>query len=223
MLYRRLPVQVAVPLCLLAVFMTIMTKSATSIVMLLTGVGVVASFHLSWRLRLGGDLAAVLIVLGLVGLGSVTLMKWEGTTSLLDKDVTASGRTEAWDDAIHIIAYRPLSGFGLGVVWGLGRRTYFPQFHSTRSLSHAHNGYLNLAAQAGLPAVALTLVYLIRALVRAIADFSVWRSAFALFSVAYSFMFLIGNLAEFSDLHGRALRLAADGHPVRGARMRPDK
>lgn len=172
MLYRRLRAQVAVPLCLLAVFITIMTQSATSIVMLLIGVAVVASFRFGRLLRLGGDLAAVLIVLGLVGLGAVGLVNWEGTTSILGKDVTATNRVQAWNDATHIIADRPLSGFGLGVVWGLGKRTYFPEFRSTRSMSHAHNGYLHLAAEAGLPAVALALIYLIRALVRAIADFA---------------------------------------------------
>lgn len=195
-LHRRLALPIALPMCLLAVLITGMTQSATSIVMLVTGGGVIMSFWVGKRLRLGGNLAAILMILGLVVVVVVGLVRWYDTTSILGKDVTATNRTMIWDDAIGIIGYRPLSGFGFGAVWGIGRRTHFPEFRSTRYVWHAHNGYLHLATEAGLPAVALALVYVIRALARALADFVRWSSAFALFSMSYVVMFLIGNMTE---------------------------
>jgi len=193
---RRLDWRLALPMLVLAAVVTLMTRSATSIVMAVTGFATVASFCLGKRLRLGGDLTTLLVVLGLLGSATLALFYWESTTTLLGKDATATNRTAIWQDAIGILEYRPLSGHGYGVVWGLYGGTYFPEFATTVQASHAHNGYLQVATQLGLPAMASAVLLLLRTLVRSVTAFGRWSSAFALFATSYVVMFALGNMTE---------------------------
>ena len=196
LLYGRLQSALAVAMFAVAVLITVMSRSATSIIMLVTGSLVVMCFRWGKRLRLGGDLASVLITMGLMGGAALALVHWDQTTAVLGKDITATGRTEVWADALAIIERRPAVGFGYGVVWGLWDLSFFPELETTRQFSNAHNGYLQLGTEVGLPAVAAALVLLVHALIRGIRAFSRWSSAFALFSTSFLVMFLVGNLTE---------------------------
>lgn len=196
LVYGRLAPAFALAMLLIAVLATFMSRSATSIVMLVTGSAVVAGFYGSKRLRIGGDLASVLLALGLLISAALALSHWEQATLLLGKDVTATNRLDVWADALAIIEYRPLYGFGFGVVFGLFDLSFFPEFETTTQTINAHNGYLELAAEVGLPALAVALLLLLHALLRAIRAFSRWSSAFALFAASYVIMFMIENLTE---------------------------
>lgn len=196
LLFHRLDSRLTLSMFALAAVITFTTRSATSITMLVTGVAMVLSFHFAKRLRLGGDLASLLIVFGLGAFAAIGLVHWERTTSLLNKDTTASMRTTTWEDAINIVEYRPISGHGYGVVWGLGRHSFFPEFETTTRVAHAHNGYLQIATQLGLPAMALTSALILHTLVRGVTAYIRWYSAFALFSTIYVTMFAVGNMTE---------------------------
>jgi exopolysaccharide production protein ExoQ len=204
LLHRRLDWRPAAFLLSIAAIITVMSASATSIVMLVTGGAIVISFRVGSRVRFGGDLTTLLVVLGLIGSATIGLTYWEATTNLLGKDVTATNRTAIWQDAIEIVGYRPLSGFGYGAVWGLHDRTFFPEFDMTAWASHAHNGFLQVATQLGLPAAGATVALLIHTLIRGINAFSRFSSAFALFSLGYVVMFVVGNMTE-ARLFERAL------------------
>jgi exopolysaccharide production protein ExoQ len=196
LLYGRLQSALAVAMFAVAVLITLMSRSATSIIMLVTGSLVVMCFRWGKRLRLGGDLASVLITIGLMAGAALALVYWDQTTAVLGKDVTVTGRTEVWTDALAIIERRPALGFGYGAVWGLWDLSFFPELETTRQWSHAHNGYLQLGTEVGLPAVGAALLLLVHALIRGIRAFSRWSSASALFSTSFVVMFLVGNLTE---------------------------
>lgn len=196
LLLRRLEWRLALSMFALAALTTLMTRSATAIVMLLTGAAAAACFFLGKRLRLGGDLAALLIALGLLGSASFGLLYWETSTDLLGKDVTASNRTEVWADALNIVEYRPFTGCGYGAVWGLFALSFFPEFESTTRALHAHNAYLQIATELGLPAMVMAIVLLIQTLMRSVTAYARWHSSFALFSLIYVTMFAIENMTE---------------------------
>ncbi len=196
LLFGRLEWRSALPMCVLAALTTFMTRSATSIVMLVTGIAAAVCFRLAQRLHLGGDLAALLIVVGLVGCAATGLVHWEGATNLLEKDVTASNRFAIWDDSIKIVEHRPIRGYGFGAVWALYDKTFFPEFKSTRWQYHAHNGYLQIATEMGLPATVVAVILLIWTLIRGAAAYVKWHSSFALFCTIYTVMFVVGNMTE---------------------------
>ena len=81
-------------------------------------------------------------------------------------DITFTGRDELWRFVQGEIARRPLTGFGYGAFWDVGRY-YDPLLRSPPGswLSHvefgtinqAHSGYLELLVQLGIPGFALAL------------------------------------------------------------------
>ena len=196
LLFHRLDWRLALSMCVLATLISLMTRSATSIVMLATGFAVPLCLNVGKRMRLGGDLAALLVMLGLLGSAAIGLVHWESTTSMLGKSVTATNRTEIWEDAINIVADRPLVGYGYGAVWGLGFYSRLPEHETTLRMLHAHNGYLQLATQLGIPTTIASALLLVHALVRGLAAYARWRSAFALFCTSYVIMFMIANVTE---------------------------
>lgn len=74
------------------------------------------------------------------------------------KDTSFTGRTEIWQFAIDNIAKRPLTGYGYGAFWesvfygGGGDGASW-----VNAIKSAHNGYLSVALDIGLPGLALTV------------------------------------------------------------------
>ena len=196
LLFGRIERFLALPMLGLAAACVVLSTSATALVVLVAGLCVVLAFTGGRRLRLAASLVAVLVPIGMAGTAAIGLHQWERTTSLLNKDVTATDRTSIWRDAIRIIEHRPLTGFGYGAVFGLYDQSYFPERATLTWASHAHNGYLQVATQLGLPALGAAVALLIRTLLHAVLGFVRWSSPFALFAIGYGFMFLILNFAE---------------------------
>lgn len=74
------------------------------------------------------------------------------------KDTSFTGRTEIWQFAIDNIAKRPLTGYGYGAFWesvfygGGGDGASW-----VNAIKSAHNGYLSVTLDIGLPGLALTI------------------------------------------------------------------
>jgi putative inorganic carbon (HCO3(-)) transporter len=87
-----------------------------------------------------GAVAAAMVLLGLVGPIGLRL------TNGLD---TFSARWDIWGQALALIAHHPV--FGVGV---MNFQSFLPLDDSGNTIPHAHNIFLNMAAERGLPGLA---------------------------------------------------------------------
>jgi exopolysaccharide production protein ExoQ len=196
-----------------SLFVLIMTGSATSTLAVAGGTAVVLLFHLSdhpcLRPRMLAGLLLLAVALGGLGLALAVhaqhdvmasgrwLSGLEQVAELLDRDVTLTGRTHLWSGALQIIAERPWTGYGFEIVWGFGDETYLPHVAATASSApDAHNAYLDLATELGLPAAVAALLLMIRTWFAAAGAFERRRSWFALLAIGVLFMFMVINLTE---------------------------
>ncbi len=118
---------------------------------------------LSWLiLRLKSTTARNVVLLGgllifnLATLGSAYSESIRNVAGLVLPDVTYTGRTEIWRFAIDHVRQRPLTGYGLGTFWGSSKVLNGAETQADDGpnlVAHAHNGFLNLALEAGLPAL----------------------------------------------------------------------
>ena len=80
------------------------------------------------------------------------------------RQIGDEGRMEMWSGAAQMTAAHPLTGVGPGIFGRAFRDTRVPS-HAQEKLVSAHNAYLNLAAETGLPGV-IAGVWLAATLVR---------------------------------------------------------
>jgi exopolysaccharide production protein ExoQ len=82
--------------------------------------------------------------------------------ALLGRDATLSGRTEIWKQAWYFIMQRPVTGWGYAAFWrGLEGESFEVAAALRYVVFHAHNGFLEIWLELGLPGLVLfTLSYL---------------------------------------------------------------
>ena len=121
---------------------------------------------------------------------------------LLDREPTLSGRTAIWTQVLHAIAQRPLFGYGYAAFW---RGMQGPSLQIDAAVhfvvEHAHNGFLEIALELGLTALALFLLSWILAWRRL---WPLWRAG-NLSRVGFSFALLV--LILLYDLEENTLLL----------------
>jgi O-antigen ligase len=106
---------------------------------------------------------APLVVLMVLGPGTVVSDAIAGIVRALPIDVTFTGRADVWELALEKIAERPVTGFGFSAYWAL-ESTRYGQEDSTQwagHAAHAHNGYIDAALNIGIPGLLLTVLALI--------------------------------------------------------------
>lgn len=127
---------------------------------------VVASFFvgLAWErmrsrpLRVALALAPLALLLT-VGIGSVLVPALAGFTKALPVDASFTGRTDIWEFAVDKLHGHLATGYGFQAFWN----TEATRFGSDEdgwagTAAHAHNGYLDMVVNMGLPGLALVLV-----------------------------------------------------------------
>ncbi|MEZ5571247.1 MAG: O-antigen ligase family protein [Halioglobus sp.] len=72
------------------------------------------------------------------------------------RDAGATGRLNMWRWCWDAIQQQPLLGYGYGTFWRTGGPAERVWKHTRFRLPHAHNGWIDLALQLGLPATLLT-------------------------------------------------------------------
>lgn len=142
----------------------ILTRSDAGIVYL--AVAVLAAISVR-TLAAGGKARLVLVILALLPfllLVSETVRESLARIVGIDENATLSGRTLIWEASLDAIGRAPASGYGfaafdslhvaptqeIGVVWNLLGLGEF----------NAHNGYIDIALQLGVPGLLLALVML---------------------------------------------------------------
>jgi O-antigen ligase len=92
---------------------------------------------------------------------AVAMVMWPDLLfTLLDKDVTLTGRTEIWSAVLDSITKRPLLGYGYQAFWlGLQGESYRVILAVSWVLAQAQNGFLDVLLEMG--ALGLTIVLLV--------------------------------------------------------------
>jgi O-antigen ligase len=94
---------------------------------------------------------------GLALIGPVGRMAAE-----LAPDLTYTGRLTIWEFAIDMIEQRPWFGYGHESFWGSAAVTrtdvHFDMAWDVRGTVHAHNGYLDIALNMGVPALVVAII-----------------------------------------------------------------
>lgn len=175
------------------------SQSATPLGATIAGMGVVVLTSPRVRNRLTPQavmaMGTVVVVFVLTILGIVV----EKVLSAMGKSTDLSGRTHIWEAAAMLISWRPLGGYGWGdVTFTVPQFSrFFYQAHDTPA--HAHNGFLNTALQAGIPATLLTLGITVRAFNQSIRLASAGISPWAIFFIPYSFVYNCFEIALFAQ------------------------
>ena len=114
------------------------------------------------------------------------------------RDVTFTGRLEIWRLVYAEVVKHPWLGTGFQAFWlGAGGPAPWVTQNLYGILWQAHNGYLDLANELGVPGLILGLGFLINTIRRGVALLPGWRAE-AAWIVAFMVFLAIANIAESS-------------------------
>ena len=122
------------------------------------------------RVRLA-RLAAMASILFLAGAAALAAMLWSGMSASNETSVTI--RSEIWQHSGEAISDHWLGGSGIGTFPALYPQYEDPATVDRTYINHAHNDYLEILLEAGLPGAALLILFLVWWGNRAL---SIWRS-----------------------------------------------
>jgi len=172
--------------------------AAASSMLIIFALVVISRFHG----RMGSFLAATFIVL------SICLAAWIGPGPIVSRFQTVNeeyslggqSRLSMWRDALPLIKQHPWLGTGLGtfpIAYTSGQTAFLSQF-----VNHAHNDYLELAADLGIPAALVLFGSILFILGRAIRSFLTGERDFdrivALGCVGSIVAILLHSFADFN-------------------------
>ena len=144
-----------------------LTKSRGSYLGLAAGLAVLAGLRWGWRGWLASALAAALAIAFLIYDPSIrTIVATESNSAA----GTAAGRLDIWSRALYMLEDFPLTGIGMGTFTQVADTLYPFFIASPGSITHAHNLYLQVGVDLGLPGLAAWLAALMGSL------WAAWRS-----------------------------------------------
>jgi O-antigen ligase len=112
-------------------------------------------------------LLAPLVLLNVLGVGTVMSETLANAAKLLPLDSSFTGRTDIWTFALQASQLRPLTGYGFGAFWGSSAVQNLPDgMEWAATAANSHNGYLDTALAMGLPGLALLIAVLVIAPLR---------------------------------------------------------
>jgi exopolysaccharide production protein ExoQ len=187
---------------LIGVFVAYKTHSATTGLLIAVTLGTYFLFSITRHaLRLRGLIFYGVVVFAAVAIGLAVSLP-EQFTALLGKDATLTGRVPIWIVLLnHTIPNNP--------IFGAGFNTYFivenPDYRRLVDIvgwpaPHAHNGYLNLAVELGIPGAVLGTFILLRLLVGAMLRVNDEHAPWVLHVLVFALTFVILNVVESSLL-----------------------
>jgi O-antigen ligase len=99
-----------------------------------------------------------LLMLNMIGIGSVMSESLAAISGTLPLDATFTGRTDIWTFALQAAQFKPWAGYGFAAFWGSSAVNNLPSgMEWAASAAHSHNGYLDVALAMGLPGLALLI------------------------------------------------------------------
>lgn len=182
------------------------SQSATSLVALVLAGALSLYLYIAARSQLGFVRMAVLAAL----IGGLALFAVSNvpTAELVGRSDDLTGRGEVWAQTWSLIMQRPATGFGYGVLWFPADDTGWIQETLTDfswTVHHAHNGFLQVASEIGLPLAVVALLMVVQQLVEIFYCQYQRQQAGVLFVLAFSIAYLITNFSEARFLVNREL------------------
>ncbi len=167
-----------------------MSHSATALASLTICAAAYPLLHL---LRVKGKKTLPIWVpfLPLVGVAVVIAVANADTfLAILGRNSSLTGRTSIWKHAIEGISQEPWFGHGFNAFWG-------------RSMSHSHDGYLDLLLDVGIVGLLVFAALLVQTLTRAFRFFQTAESTEAKWPALFVILFMVYNIAESSIFRQR--------------------
>ena len=122
------------------------------------GAAIIVRVHPQWLAA--ATALAVIGGLALTTIGGVLVPGLQALVAAVLPDASFTGRSEVWTLALDAIGRAPILGYGYGLFWDTNLTYSVADTGDTAAMmSHAHNGYLETAIGAGLPGLALVLVW----------------------------------------------------------------
>lgn len=212
-----------IPILLIGVSLLVLWKadSATSIASFVISGFVVGLLVLTARAKFSAGLLLLLcslvLVVGLIGsylfefhLDSLT----SAVTSSVGRSDNLTGRIPLWEKAWDITLQQPLLGFGYGTIWGPAGAYSQGIYNSLVAInwegdffyiSHAHNGFLNVSTQMGIPFAVLAIGPIVFFAWHCIDGYLRRHNAESLLLAGFTAMFIAYNVAEVSLFYSRNL------------------
>lgn len=180
---------------LLCAAMIVMSKSKTSLVVLM--IGLCGSMLLA-AMRRGPATAVIVVWLGVTVVGAAVILIWlapEMVFNALGKDPSLTGRTEIWAGLLRQSAKAPLTGYGYAVFWTLDSApANWIRKENGWPVPTAHNGWLDILAQLGWVGIGLCALALGGALLVALFRFRKVQDGY--WATLYLVIFLITSFSE---------------------------
>jgi len=98
----------------------------------------------------------------------VVLFQQINTAELIGRSGDLTGRGEVWTQTWKLILDKPLTGYGYGTLWYPTERSQHIQqslLDFTWLVFHAHNGFLQVASEIGLPLAFVALLMVLQQMV----------------------------------------------------------
>ena len=182
------------------------SKSATSLLALIVGGSVALYFYIAHRFQLG-FVRMVVMALLFTGLIVVAFLNIN-TAELVGRSGDLTGRGEVWEQTWNLILNKPLTGYGYGSIWNPNDATIWIQQKLTDFtwvVYHAHNGFLQIASEIGLPLSLIAILMIVQQLIEIFYCQYQRQQLGVLFVLGFVLTYLISNYSEARFLVNREL------------------
>lgn len=136
---------------------------SSSVICVMTILLSAATMHIRSFALWAALIAAPLVALNMLGIGSVAIPQLAAITSALPLDSSFTGRSDVWSYALSKVPETPLFGHGYLAFWNTEAMRHGGGEQSTdwaQTAAHAHNGYLDAALSMGYPGLLMFLLAL---------------------------------------------------------------
>ncbi len=184
----------------------VFSQSATSLVCLVIGGAAALFMFVAARFRLGFvRMGAVAIIIG--GLAAFAVGNID-TAELVGRSGDLTGRGEVWRQTWNLVMQKPATGYGYGVLWFPAGGTDWIQeslMDFTWTVHHAHNGFLQVASEVGLPLAVIAVLWTVQQLIEILYCQYQRQQAGVLFVLGFTVAYLVSNYSEARFLVNREL------------------
>jgi O-antigen ligase len=177
----------------------VMTRSKSSMGLLPLAIGAGAIYFWAWRRAMDRAIVGVAAILLIVLVGTVAVLNYSTISHILSDPQEFTGRAAIWQAEVAFIRDHALLGSGFGSFADTGALSPLHAYVGASwvdTISHGHNGYLQLIVTTGLGGFALLMIAVV--ITPAIAFWRMDGMDRLLKSLLFSFFvfFLFHNLTE---------------------------
>ncbi len=181
----------------LALLLVLLSRSKTSLVALVIGLGALGFVFTVRRGPARAVLATFLAVTAILAVGFTLYFASDAFFTLIGKDATLTGRTKLWAGVLAQIHQRPWTGFGYGAVWN-NQDLWSPLAWITKRAKfvavHSHNSWLEVWLGLGYVGLSLWALFFTEVWVRAL--WAAYRRPWGYFALPFLVIYSLLTLTE---------------------------